>query len=229
MSVADARPRLFQEECDRRIDEERALRLGLERAETSGIIFIDEMDKIAGRGGDSRGPDVSRQGVQRDILPIVEGSSIFTKHGPVRTDHVLFIAAGAFHQSKPSDLIPELQGRFPLRAQLEPLTAADFERILREPENALTKQCIALLAVDGVNLRFTDDGVAEIAKMAVKVNEGTEQIGARRLHTLLEKILEEIAFDAPEHAEADVVIDAAFVRERLAGLTDSEDLSRFIL
>jgi ATP-dependent HslUV protease ATP-binding subunit HslU len=229
MTVAEARPTIFEQESQRLIDDEKAVREGLRRAQESGIIFIDEIDKIAGRGGDMRGPDVSREGVQRDILPIVEGSSVFTKYGVVNTDHVLFIAAGAFHATKPSDLIPELQGRFPLRAKLDPLTADDFRRILVEPENALTKQSAALLATDGVELEFTADGIAEIAATAVRVNSDTEQIGARRLHTLLEKVLEDVAFEAPETGKRKLVIDAAFVRQRLADIAGREDLRRFIL
>lgn len=229
MTVEEARPVLLGQEIERRIDDEKAVRAGVSRAEELGIIFIDEIDKIAGRGGDTRGPDVSREGVQRDLLPIVEGSAVFTKHGVVRTDHILFIASGAFHATKPSDLIPELQGRFPLRAQLDPLTASDFHRILVEPENALTKQAAALLATDGVEVTFAAGGIAEIAQTAERVNRLTEQIGARRLHTLLDKVLEEVAFDAPDGGPRQLTVDADFVRSRLGELAQSEDLSRFIL
>jgi ATP-dependent HslUV protease ATP-binding subunit HslU len=229
MTVSEARPLILEQECQRRIDEDLAVREGLRCAEESGIIFIDEIDKIAGRGGDTRGPDVSREGVQRDILPIIEGCTVLTKHGMVSTEHILFIGAGAFHSTKPSDLVPELQGRFPLRARLDALNAADFQRILVEPENALTKQYTALLGTDAVRLSFTEDGISEIADAAVRVNSTTEQIGARRLHTLLERILEDIAFEAPECGSRALVVDADFVRQRLEGVADQEDLSRFIL
>jgi ATP-dependent HslUV protease ATP-binding subunit HslU len=229
MAVREARPRLLEQESERLIDEEKAIRAGLERAQQSGIVFIDEIDKVAGRGGEGRGPDVSREGVQRDILPIVEGSTVFTKHGVVQTDHILFIAAGAFHSTKPSDLIPELQGRFPLRAKLEALTADDFRRILVEPESALTKQMATLLAADGVTLTFSEDGVSEIAETAVRVNTQTEQIGARRLHTLMEKVLEEISFEAPEAGPKRLEVNAAYVKAQLKDIADREDLSRFIL
>jgi ATP-dependent HslUV protease ATP-binding subunit HslU len=196
--------------------------------EQSGIVFIDEIDKIAGREG-LAGPDVSRQGVQRDLLPIVEGSTVTTKHGAVRTDHVLFIASGAFHMSKPSDLIPEFQGRFPIRVELDALTQQDFVRILTEPKNALVKQYVALLATEGVTLRFTDDAVEEVAGIAAAVNDRTENIGARRLHTVLEKLLEELSFDAPERGGAEIVIDGAQVRAKLEAILTDQDLSRYIL
>ena len=212
----------------RLIDQEAATREAIRRVEQSGIVFIDEIDKIAGREG-MHGPDVSREGVQRDLLPIVEGSTVSTKHGPVRTDHVLFIAAGAFHVAKPSDLIPEFQGRFPIRVELEPLTQADFVRILTEPENALTRQYTALLATEGVTLEFRDDAVAEIARIAAEVNERTENIGARRLHTVLERLLDQVSFDAPEMGGQEIIVDAAMVRERLAPILEDQDLSRFIL
>jgi ATP-dependent HslUV protease ATP-binding subunit HslU len=197
------------------------------RAEASGIVFIDEIDKVAGQDG-GKGPDVSRQGVQRDLLPIVEGTTVQTRYGQVRTDHILFIAAGAFHKSKPSDLMPELQGRFPIRVELTDLTRDDFLRILTEPKAALTKQYRDLLAQDGVELSFTDDGLAELADIAHRVNQSTQNIGARRLYTILEKLLEEISFQAPDHAGA-ITVDAAFVRERLADIAKDEDLSQFIL
>jgi len=197
-------------------------------AEENGIIFIDELDKIAGREG-GRGPDVSREGVQRDILPIVEGSTVITKYGHVKTHHILFIAAGAFHVAKPSDMIPELQGRFPLRVELDSLTEVDFKRILTEPKNALIKQYMELLKVEGVEVEFTDDGIAEVAKIAREVNDQTENIGARRLHTILENVLEDISFDAPDLAGDKVVIDAAYVQDKLEDIIQSEDMSRYIL
>jgi ATP-dependent HslUV protease ATP-binding subunit HslU len=227
MTVPEALRALTNEEAQKLIDMDEVVREGVRRAEEGGIIFIDELDKIAGREGGA-GPDVSREGVQRDILPIIEGSTVTTKHGPVRTNHVLFIAAGAFHVSKPSDLIPELQGRLPIRVELTPLTEADFVRILIEPENALTKQYAALLATEGVAVEFPADGVAEMARMAHLVNEETEDIGARRLHTILEKVTEEISFSAPE-TPAHVAIDAAYVRARLGGILAQRDLSRYIL
>jgi ATP-dependent HslUV protease ATP-binding subunit HslU len=193
-----------------------------------GILFIDEIDKVAGREG-GHGPEVSREGVQRDILPIVEGSSVMTKYGHVATNHILFIAAGAFHVSKPSDLIPELQGRFPIRVELEALSEDDFRRILTEPRNALLKQYSALLDADGVQLEFSDDGIDEIARLARQVNEQTENIGARRLHTIVEKLLDEVSFAAPEVEEKRVLVDASYVRDRLAELVKDEDLSRYIL
>ncbi|MCB0221608.1 MAG: AAA family ATPase, partial [Chrysiogenetes bacterium] len=190
---------------------------------------IDEFDKIAGRSDASRGPDVSRQGVQRDILPIIEGSNVNTKYGMVRTDHILFVAAGAFHVSKPSDLIPELQGRFPIRVELDSLSDEDFVRILTEPENALTRQYAALLDTEDVTVEFTGDGIAKIADVAVKVNAGTANIGARRLHTILEKLLEEVSFSAPERKGETIRIDAAYVSDTLSGIVQDEDLSRYIL
>ncbi|RMD59004.1 MAG: AAA family ATPase, partial [Nitrospirae bacterium] len=196
--------------------------------EQSGILFIDEIDKIASRGS-GVGPDVSREGVQRDLLPVVEGSTVATRHGPVRTDHILFIAAGAFHEVKPSDLIPELQGRFPIRVELDALEEKDFERILTEPDNALLKQYKALLKTEGVDINFTDDSVKEIAEIAAMVNERTENIGARRLHTVLEKLLEDISFEAPEKKNGSITIDASYVREQLKEIVKDEDLSRYIL
>jgi len=227
MKVPDALRLLVQEEAAKLIDMEKVTREALKRVEQSGIVFLDEIDKIAGR--ESHGPDVSREGVQRDLLPIVEGSTITTKYGPVRTDHVLFIAAGAFHVSKPSDLIPELQGRFPIRVELDSLGREEFIRILTEPQNALIKQQIALLATEEIELNFSRDSIEEIAGIAAQVNERTENIGARRLHTVMERLLDEISFDAPEKKGAKVNIDAAYVRERLADVLKSEDLSRYIL
>lgn len=229
LKVSEAREILAQEEARKLIDREEVKRTAKERVERRGIVFLDEFDKIAGRSKGGGGPDVSREGVQRDILPIVEGSTVNTKHGPIKTDHILFIAAGAFHLSKPSDLIPELQGRFPIRVELESLGRVDFERILTEPENSLTKQYKALLATEEVELEFTEDGVKEMADIAQRVNESTENIGARRLHTILEKVLEDISFDAPDLRDTKVVIDSAFVRERLEDLSENRDLSRYIL
>jgi ATP-dependent HslUV protease ATP-binding subunit HslU len=200
----------------------------VERVEQSGIIFVDEIDKIAGREG-SHGPEVSREGVQRDILPIVEGTTVNTKHGMVRTDHILFIAAGAFHVSKPSDLIPELQGRFPIRVELEALGQAEFVRILTEPKSALIKQYIALMGAEGVDLSFTEDSIAAIAEFAAIVNERTENIGARRLHTIMERLLDEISFDAPDLSGQAVTIDGAYVRRMLDDVVKNDDLSRYIL
>jgi ATP-dependent HslUV protease ATP-binding subunit HslU len=228
LPLPEAREVLLQEEQARLVDAELVARLAVERAQTSGIIFIDEIDKVAGRES-GHGPDVSREGVQRDILPIVEGTTVSTKYGPVHTDHVLFIAAGAFHVSKPSDLIPELQGRFPIRVELEPLTEADFVRILTEPQGALLKQYQALLATEGVELTFTDEAVREMAHLATQVNDSTENIGARRLATVLETVLEDVSFEGGAAGPRRVGIEAAFVRERLARLVQDQDLSRFIL
>jgi ATP-dependent HslUV protease ATP-binding subunit HslU len=221
---------LTEEEANKLIDVERLQKDAIRRAEQSGIIFIDEIDKVAGReGGGGGGPDVSREGVQRDLLPIVEGSTVSTKYGPLKTDHVLFIAAGAFHVSKPKDLIPELQGRFPIRVELESLTDQDFVRILTEPENALTKQYIALLATEKVTLEIHDDAVAEIARIATSVNARMENIGARRLHTIMERVLDDLAFEAPALGATTIPITAAYVRERLDGILKDEDLSQYIL
>jgi ATP-dependent HslUV protease ATP-binding subunit HslU len=228
MRVPEALETLAQEEAARLIDQEAATREAIRRVEQSGIVFLDEIDKIAGREG-VHGPDVSREGVQRDLLPIVEGSTVTTKHGPVRTDHVLFVASGAFHIAKPSDLIPEFQGRFPIRVELDALTQADFVRILTEPENALTRQYVALLETERVALRFRDDAITEIARIAAEVNERTENIGARRLHTVLERLLDQVSFDAPELAGQEIVVDAAMVRDRLSPILEDQDLSRFIL
>jgi len=228
MRVAEAFEYLVQEEEQKLIDMEQVTRMAVERAERNGIIFLDEVDKIAGREG-GHGPDVSREGVQRDILPIVEGTTVNTRYGFVRTDHILFIAAGAFHVSKPSDMIPELQGRFPIRVELKALTEHDFVRILTEPKSALTKQYIALMETEGIQLSFTTDGIAEMARMAVLVNDSTENIGARRLHTILEHVLEEVSFDGPDLKKKKVSVDAAFVRRRLENIVVDQDLSRYIL
>jgi ATP-dependent HslUV protease ATP-binding subunit HslU len=228
MRVAEALEYLIQEEEQRLIDMEQVTRIALERVETSGIVFLDEIDKIAGREA-GHGPDVSREGVQRDILPIVEGTTVNTRHGFVRTDHILFIAAGAFHVSKPSDLIPELQGRFPIRVELKSLTVEDFVRILKEPKNALSKQYVALLDTEGIKLQLTDDALEEVARFAAKVNESSENIGARRLHTIMEKLLEEISFEGPDLKKKNVKVDAAYVRRQLADIVKDQDLSRYIL
>ncbi|PNU18999.1 HslU--HslV peptidase ATPase subunit [Geothermobacter hydrogeniphilus] len=228
IKVSEAREILVQTEAEKLVDMDQVKQLARTRAEQSGIIFIDEIDKIAAREG-MQGPEVSREGVQRDILPIVEGSTVNTKYGPIRTDHILFLAAGAFHVSKPSDLIPELQGRFPVRVELESLGEAEFVRILTEPRNALMRQYIALLEAEGLELTFEDEAIHEIARTAALVNERTENIGARRLHTIMERLLEEISFDAPEMTEKRLTIDADYVRDRLADIVEDEDLSRYIL
>jgi ATP-dependent HslUV protease ATP-binding subunit HslU len=228
MTVAEAFDYLIQEEENKLIDMDQVTRLAVERAEQMGIIFIDEIDKIAGRES-GHGPDVSREGVQRDILPIVEGTTVNTRYGMIRTDHILFIAAGAFHISKPSDLIPELQGRLPIRVELTALTEADFVRILTEPKNALIKQYIALLDTEGLKLSFTEDAIATLARFAVTVNEQTENIGARRLHTILEKVLDEISFEAPDMKKKNVKLDGAYVTKQLADIVKNQDLSRYIL
>jgi ATP-dependent HslUV protease ATP-binding subunit HslU len=228
LKVPEALAQLTQEEEQKLIDMESVARTAVQRVEQSGIIFVDEIDKIAGREG-SHGPDVSREGVQRDILPIVEGTTVNTKHGMVRTDHILFIAAGAFHVSKPSDLIPELQGRFPIRVELDSLGKEDFVRILTEPQNALIKQYVALLATEGIDLRFLDEAVERIAELAMQVNDKTENIGARRLHTVMEKLLDEISFEGPDLADKSVTIDDAYVRRMLDEIVRNDDLSRYIL
>ncbi len=228
MRVAEALEYLVQEEEQKLIDMEQVTRVALERVERSGIIFLDEIDKIAGRES-GHGPDVSREGVQRDILPIVEGTTVNTRHGFVRTDHILFVAAGAFHVSKPSDLIPELQGRFPIRVELKSLSEGDFIRILREPKNALVKQYTALLETEGIKLAFTEDSLEEIARFAAQVNEMSENIGARRLHTIMEKLLEEISFEGPDLKKKNIRIDASYVRKQLAGIVKDQDLSKYIL
>ena len=229
LTVKEARPVLLALETDALLDPEKIQQAGVALAEESGIVFLDEIDKIASDEGSSRGPDVSRQGVQRDLLPIVEGTTVNTKYGPVRTDYVLFIAAGAFHRSKPSDLMPELQGRFPIRVELHDLTRDDFVRILREPRASLIRQYQALLATEGVALTFTDDAIETMADLALQVNLSTQNIGARRLHTILERVVEDVSFEAPDLIDKRVVIDAPRVRERLDLLVKDEDLSRFIL
>jgi ATP-dependent HslUV protease ATP-binding subunit HslU len=228
LKVGEALKALTQEEAAKLIDMDQVTKLAIQRVEESGIVFLDEIDKIAGKES-THGPDVSREGVQRDILPIVEGSNVNTKYGIVRTDHILFIAAGAFHVSKPSDLIPELQGRFPIRVQLDSLTREDFLRILQEPANSLTKQYEALLRTEAVELKFTPDGLKEIAEFAALVNERTENIGARRLHTIMERVLDEISFEAPDRSGMKLGIDSTYVRERLVDVVKDQDLSRYIL
>jgi ATP-dependent HslUV protease ATP-binding subunit HslU len=228
MRVAEALDYLVQEEESKLIDMDQVTRVALERVESSGIIFLDEIDKIAGRES-GHGPDVSREGVQRDILPIVEGTTVNTRHGFVRTDHILFIAAGAFHVSKPSDMIPELQGRFPIRVELKSLSVEDFIRILKEPKNALAKQYIALLETEGIKLTLTDDALEEVARFATQVNESSENIGARRLHTIMEKLLEEISFEGPDLKKKNMRVDANYVRKQLADIVKDQDLSRYIL
>jgi len=228
MKVNEAFEYLIQEEEQRLIDMDQVTRIAIDRVEDSGIIFLDEIDKIAGRES-GHGPDVSREGVQRDILPIVEGTTVNTRYGMVRTDHILFVAAGAFHVSKPSDLIPELQGRFPIRVELQSLTMEDFVRILTEPKSSLVKQYTALLETEGVKLEFTRDSLEEIARFAFRVNEGTENIGARRLHTIMERVLDQISFDAPDKKGEHVKVDAEYVRQMLADIVKDQDLSRYIL
>jgi len=226
--VPEALTALRQEEEQKLIDMDSVARAAVDRVQQAGIIFIDEIDKVAGREG-GHGPDVSREGVQRDILPIVEGTTVNTKYGMVKTDHILFIAAGAFHVSKPSDLIPELQGRFPIRVELEPLGREDFVRILTEPKNALVRQYTALLSTEGVTLVFTPEAIGRLADVATLVNERTENIGARRLHTVMEKLLDNVSFDAPDLIEKSLTIDAAYVDTMLAEIARNEDLSRYIL
>jgi ATP-dependent HslUV protease ATP-binding subunit HslU len=228
VKVPEALVIIQQEEADKLIDMDKVVSDAIERTEQNGIIFIDEIDKIASKGS-AHGPDVSREGVQRDMLPIVEGSTVSTKHGPVKTDHVLFIAAGAFSVAKPSDLIPELQGRFPIRAELGALGKDEFLRILKEPRNALLKQYIALIETEKVNIIFKDDAIEEIAATAANVNEKTENIGARRLHTILEKLLEDISFEAPDIEKDEIVIDTEYVKDKLSNIVKDEDLSRYIL
>jgi ATP-dependent HslUV protease ATP-binding subunit HslU len=228
VKVPEAREILIQEEAQKLIDTDKVVKLAIERVEQSGIIFVDEIDKIAGHDS-TYGPDVSREGVQRDLLPIIEGCTVNTKHGMVRTDHILFIGAGAFHVSKPSDLIPELQGRFPIRVELDPLTKEDFINILTEPKNALIKQYKELLKTENIELVFKEDAILEIAETAAHVNESTENIGARRLHTVMEKLLEDISFNAPEMQNGRVLIDAKYIKEKISDIVKDRDLSRYIL
>jgi ATP-dependent HslUV protease ATP-binding subunit HslU len=229
VKVPDALKILTEEEANKLIDMDKIIKEAIERTEQTGIIFIDEIDKIASRGSGAGGPDVSREGVQRDMLPVVEGSTVTTKHGQVKTDHILFIAAGAFHDAKPSDLIPELQGRFPIRVELDPLEKDDFVRILQEPDNALIKQYKALIATENIEIDFSQDAIVEIATIAANVNDKTENIGARRLHTIMEKLLEEISFTAPERKNGSILVDASYVNEKLEDISKNEDLSRYIL
>ncbi len=230
LKVPEALDALTKEEMERLVDMDEVMKEALQRTEQSGIIFLDEIDKIASKGGaGSQGPEVSREGVQRDLLPIVEGATVTTKHGMVKTDHILFIASGAFHVSKPSDLIPELQGRFPIRVELHSLGKEEFVRILTEPENALIKQYIALMKTEGIDLQFEDDAIDEMAGIAVAVNEKTEEIGARRLHTVMERVLDELSFDATEREDSAFTVTAEYVRKQLADIVEDQDLSRFIL
>ncbi|MEL5848942.1 MAG: ATP-dependent protease ATPase subunit HslU [Candidatus Igneacidithiobacillus chanchocoensis] len=229
LPIAEARRLLTEEEAAKLVNEEEVRSLALERLQNDGIVFLDEIDKVTTRGGQHSGPDVSREGVQRDLLPLIEGANVSTRYGVVKTDHILFIASGAFHLSKPSDLIPELQGRLPIRVELQALQAEDLERILREPENALIRQYAALLAADGVQLEFADSGIRRVAEIAQQVNERVENIGARRLHTVMERLLEELAFQAPDIEGSTVRINAAYVDSRLGDLAADEDLSRYIL
>lgn len=228
IKVSEARELLIEQEAERLVDMEKVNTLARERVEQSGIIFIDEIDKIAGQNG-RQGADVSREGVQRDILPIVEGSTVNTKTGPIKTDHILFVAAGAFHVAKPSDLIPELQGRFPIRVELTSLGEEEFFRILTEPKNALIRQYEALMETEGIHLQFDEDAISELARIATQVNSQTENIGARRLHTIMEKLLEELSFDAPEQRDQCIQIDVEYVRRQLSDIARDEDLSRYIL
>ncbi|MBF0426382.1 MAG: ATP-dependent protease ATPase subunit HslU [Magnetococcales bacterium] len=229
MPIGEARKLLADEEAGKLVDRDLAQRRAVERVEQSGIVFLDELDKVCGRGSEMRGADVSREGVQRDLLPLVEGTTVSTKYGMVKTDHILFIASGAFQMAKPSDLLPELQGRLPIRVELGNLTVGDFVRILTEPENAMTRQYAALLAVEGVTLEFRPDGIQALAEISARVNEKTENIGARRLHTVMEKLLDEVSFTAPDRRGEQVIIDAAYVNGQLRDLAGDEDLSRFIL
>ena len=229
LMVPEAIELLRQEEADRLIDMDKIKAEALRKAEQVGIVFIDEIDKIAGRGGAGQGPDVSREGVQRDLLPVVEGTTVNTKHGAIRTDHILFIAAGAFHTAKPSDLVPELQGRFPIRVELQSLGKDEFVRILTEPHNALVKQYVALLATEDFTIDFAPDSIDEMAEVAAMVNDKTENIGARRLHTVMERLLEEVSFEAPERKGESLSIDRAYVKDKLAEVVKDEDLSRYIL
>jgi len=229
VKVSEARRIILEQELEKLIDLDDVTADAVERVEKMGIIFLDEIDKIAGERSQMGGPDVSREGVQRDLLPIVEGSNVQTKYGLVKTDHVLFIAAGAFHVSKPSDLIPELQGRFPIRVELTSLTEADFVRIMTEPENALTKQYSALVEAEGASLKFSEDGIAEVARIAASVNDRMENIGARRLHTVMSTLLEEFLYDLPDRGKEAITVNGALVRDRLKAIVEDEDLRRYIL
>jgi ATP-dependent HslUV protease ATP-binding subunit HslU len=229
VKVPEARRILIDEELKKLVDMDDVVNESLDRVENHGIIFIDEIDKIAGERGQTGGPDVSREGVQRDLLPIVEGSTVQTRYGYVRSDHILFIAAGAFHVSKPSDLIPELQGRFPIRVELQPLTEQDFVRIMTEPENALTKQYQALVLAEGAELEFTAEGIAELARVAFLANDRMENIGARRLHTVMAALMEDVLFELPDYPEKRIVFDAETVRQRLSRIVSDDDLRRYIL
>jgi ATP-dependent HslUV protease ATP-binding subunit HslU len=229
MKVPDAYEALKKDEMEKLIDMDQVIKEALKRTEESGIIFLDEIDKIASKNGGGQGPEVSREGVQRDLLPIVEGATVSTKHGMIKTDHILFIASGAFHQCKPSDLVPELQGRFPIRVELHSLGKDEFVRILTEPENALIKQYVALMKTEGIELVFEDDAVEEIAAIAVEVNEKTEEIGARRLHTVMERVLDVLSFDASEREDERFVVTAEYVRQQLEDIVQDQDLSRYIL
>jgi len=229
LTVAQARDPLIAEEADKLLDNDAILRDAIEAVEQNGIVFLDEIDKICARGEYRGGAEVSREGVQRDLLPLIEGTTVATKHGSVKTDHILFIASGAFHQAKPSDLLPELQGRLPIRVELRALTQADFERILTEPEASLMKQYIALLDTENVTLHFTEDGIAAVAEIAAHVNATVENIGARRLQTVMERVLDEISFSATERGGETITIDGAYIRTRVEGLARDQDLSRFIL
>lgn len=228
LPIREARDLLFQQQCDQLIDREKVTEMAIRRTENSGVVFLDELDKLAG-SQKGHGPDISRQGVQRDLLPIIEGCAVTTRYGSVKTDHILFIAAGAFHGSKPSELMPELQGRLPIRVELDDLTKEDFVRILNEPQGALTKQQIALIGTEGVRIEFTDDAIEALADMAFKLNQSTENIGARRLITVVEKVMEQISFDAPNRTGETISIDQQYVRERVEGIVEDTDLSRFIL
>ena len=228
MTVAESYQVLIGEEADKLLDDETITRAAIEAVEQNGIVFLDEIDKVCARS-DARGADVSREGVQRDLLPLIEGTTVSTKHGPVKTDHVLFIASGAFHIAKPSDLLPELQGRLPIRVELRALTEADFVRILTETDNALTLQYTALMGTENVGVRFTEDGIAALAKIAADVNQSIENIGARRLYTVMERVFEELSFTAPDRGGEEVVVDAAFVDKNLGELMKSTDLSRYVL
>ncbi len=230
MSVAESYDVLMAEESDKLLDEDKVVKEAIAAAENDGIVFIDEIDKITARSGEQRmGADVSREGVQRDLLPLIEGTTVATKHGAVKTDHILFIASGAFHMSKPADMLPELQGRLPIRVELRALTRDDFVRILTEPEASLIKQYVALMGVEGITISFTEDAINEIADLAAEINSGVENIGARRLQTVMEKLVEEISFEASERSGETVTIDAAYVREKVSNLAKDADLSRFIL